>query len=151
MKKNLYIIFIFCMLFAPVFTPIFAQVQKTLVKSYNLNGAKVVILDLKTAVNFKTSDNAALRLETDINLKNGNLSLFQVLQTKKRYDLQVNNDGNTMRLTAIDHELVKFAGQDLQEVIVYNVFVPENVNASILKDELHTYVLFETTDAVAGR
>ncbi len=147
MKKILYIIFIFCTLTAPLF----AQLQKTLVKSYNLNGAKIVVLDLKAAVNFKTSDNTALRLETDINLKNGNLSLFQVLQAKKRYDLQVNNDGNTVRLTATDHEIVKFGGQDLQEVIVYNVFVPDNVKASVLNDELHTYVVFETPNLVAGR
>ena len=147
MKQVIITFAIFC---SAIATP-FAQIQKTLVKSYNLNGAKVVVLDLKAAVNFKTSDNAALRLETDINLKNGNVNLFQVLQTKKRYDLQVNNDGGTFRLTAIDQEVVRFSGQDLQEVIVYNVFVPENVQASVLKDELHTYVVLKTPNVVAAR
>ncbi len=125
-----------------------AQIQKTLVKSYNLNGVKVVVLDLKAEVVFKTSDNAALRLETDINLKNGNVSLFQVLQAKKRYDLQVNNDGATFRLSAPDLEIVKFGGQELQETIVYNVFVPENVKASVVKDDLHTYIIVEKNDKV---
>ncbi len=144
MKQVIFTFFVFCMAVATIS----AQIQKTLVKSYNLNGAKIVVLDLKAEVNFKTSDNAALRLETDINLKNGNLSLFQVLQAKKRYDLQLNNDGTTFRLSAPDLETVKFGGQELQENIVYNVFVPDNVKASLVKDDLHTYIIVEENDKV---
>ena len=41
-----------------------AQVQKSLIKSFNLSGANVVVLDLKGQVELKTADNSALRLQS---------------------------------------------------------------------------------------
>ena len=129
-----------------------AQVQKSLIKSFNLSGTKVVVLDLKGQVELKTSDNAALRLQTDIDLKNGNINLFQVFLTKKRYDVQVNNGGNNFVMTAPDRDIVRFGGADLQETVSYIVYLPEGVTAKMQKtDGLQTHIVIQATPSVAVR
>jgi hypothetical protein len=112
-----------------------AQVQKSLIKSFNLSGANVVVLDLKGQVELKSADNAALRLQTDIELKNGNANLFQIFLTKKRYDVQANLKNNDFLLTAPDRDLVRLSGVELQETVTYIVYIPEGVTAKIRKTD----------------
>ncbi len=139
--------FVFALL---ILTNAFAQVQKSLVKSFNLNGATTVVYDLKGEVQLKVAENAALRLQTDIDLKNGNINLFQAFLAKKRYDVQVNNQNGVFTLTAPDRESIKIGGQDLQEVVTYILYVPEKASAQIVKNGLQTSVIV-TTSTVATR
>ena len=127
-----------------------AQMQKSLIKTFNLNGATVVMLDLKGEVLIKPADNNALRLQTDIDLKNGNISLFQAFLSKKRYDVQTNTENGTFTLTAPDRENVKIGGADLQETVTYTVFVPDNVTTKTVTEGLHTYLSITSAPIVAN-
>lgn len=126
-----------------------AQVQKSLIKSFNLSGANVVVLDLKGQVELKTADNAALRLQTDIELKNGNANLFQIFLTKKRYDVQTNLKNSDFLLTAPDRDLVRLSGVELQETVTYIVYIPEGVTAKMRKtDALQTQITLQTQNTI---
>jgi hypothetical protein len=139
------------LLFALLFisTTATAQVQKSLIKSFNLSGANVVVLDLKGQVELKSADNAALRLQTDIELKNGNANLFQIFLTKKRYDVQANLKNSDFLLTAPDRDLVRLSGVELQETVTYIVYIPEGVTAKIRKtDGLQTQITLQAQNTI---
>jgi hypothetical protein len=126
-----------------------AQVQKSLIKSFNLSGANVVVLDLKGQVELKTADNSALRLQTDIDLKNGNTNLFQIFLTKKRYDVQTNLKNNEFLLTAPDRDLVRLGATELQETVTYIVYLPEGVTAKVRKGEgLQTQITLQNQNTI---
>lgn len=126
-----------------------AQVQKSLIKSFNLSGANVVVLDLKGQVELKTADNAALRLQTDIELKNGNANLFQIFLTKKRYDIQTSIRNSDFLLTAPDRDLVRLGSVELQETVAYIVYIPEGVSAKVQKaDGLQTQITLQTQNTI---
>jgi hypothetical protein len=129
-----------------------AQIQKSLIKSFNLSGANVVVLDLKGQVELKTAENSALRLQTDIDLKNGNTNLFQVFLSKKRYDVQTNSRGSEFVLTAPDRETVRLSGAELQETVSYIVYLPEGVSAKVRKvDGLQTQVTITKDNSIAAK
>jgi hypothetical protein len=143
-----------CLLFAFALTSLvaMAQVQKSLIKSFNLSGANTVVLDLKGQVELKTADNSALRLQTDIELKNANINLFQIFLTKKRYDVQANLKNNEFALTAPDREQVRLGSADLQETVSYIVYIPEGVTAKVRKtDGLQTQITLSQTNTLAAK
>jgi hypothetical protein len=142
--------FMFLIAFAFAANVANAQMQKSLIKTFNLNGATVVMLDLKGEVLLKPADNTALRLQTDIDLKNGNISLFQAFLAKKRYDVQTKAENGTFTLTAPDRENVKIGGQDLQETVSYTLYVPDNVTTKMVTDGLHTYIYMSAAGTVAA-
>jgi hypothetical protein len=143
-----------CLLFAFALTSLvaMAQVQKSLIKSFNLSGANTVVLDLKGQVELKTADNSALRLQTDIELKNANINLFQIFLTKKRYDVQANLKNSEFALTAPDREQVRLGSSDLQETVSYIVYIPEGVTAKVRKtDGLQTQITLSQTNTLAAK
>ena len=109
-----------------------AQIQKSLIKSLNLNGANQVALELDGTINFQTSDNAMLRIQTDINLPTGNASLFQALLGSGRYNVALANTNGVAVVTSLAREVLKIGGKDLEEQISYTVFVPNNVEAKVV-------------------
>jgi hypothetical protein len=106
-----------------------AQVSKTLVKTFPLNGAKAVTIDIKNAqVDIKTSDEEVMRIQTTVTLKNGNETVFEQLSKSGRYNLALSADAKPM-LTAADRATTKVSGADLEEEVKYVVTVPKYVDA----------------------
>lgn len=105
-----------------------AQVQKTLVKTFNLNGARQVMVDLKNAtVIIKKSSDPVMRIETSVNLKNGNEALYDQLSKQGRYDLALSS-ATPATLTNKPREIVKVSGANLDETISYVVTAPDDVD-----------------------
>ena len=104
-----------------------AQMQKTLVKTFNPNGAKQVMVDLKNAkVVLKTSQDDVIRVETSVNLKNGNEALYEQLSKQGRYDLAL-SAAAPATLSNKPREIVKVSGANLDEEISYVVTTPAGV------------------------
>ncbi len=107
-------------------------VEKTLVKSFNLKGNDVVVLDLKGAVEVKEWKNDIMRIQMTISLEDGSSSMLKSLIQVGRYNL-VSKDGEEefqIFVPAMKKE-VKVRGKILKENIVYTVFAPENVTVKM--------------------
>ncbi|HMQ49357.1 MAG TPA: hypothetical protein PKA00_16790 [Saprospiraceae bacterium] len=103
-------------------------VEKTLVQSFNLQGNKSVELDVKLPVEVQTWDSDILRVQMNIEMKNGSEGLLKSLVTARRYNLEykVENGNFIIYAPSIDRE-VKIGGQPIQENITLVVFLPEDV------------------------
>ena len=120
--------------FLTIFTLIFAiaiassQSEKTLVKSFNLKGMQVVVLDLDGEVEVKEWNKPIMRIQLTIVIEKGNESTLKSLVRAGRYNLY-------SKITDEDFEIfapgtkkeMKISGQDLNENITYTVYAPENV------------------------
>ena len=104
-------------------------VSKTLVKTFPINGAKAITIDIKNAqVDIKTSDKETMEVQTVITLKNGNEALYEQLAKNGRYNLAL-SDAKPPMLTAAERATVKVSGAELDEEIKYIVTVPKYVDA----------------------
>lgn len=105
-----------------------AQSEKTLVKSFNLQGSQVVVLDLDGEVEIREWKNTILRVQLTINIANGNDSLLKSLVTAGRYNLYSQSSDDAIKIFAPETKKeMKVGGQDLNEKISYIVYAPENV------------------------
>ena len=105
-------------------------VQKSLVKSFNLNGAKQVLVDVKNAtINIKQSDEEVMKVQTDVTLKNGTEALYDQLSKAGRYNLSLSAESPAATLTAAARPTIKVGGADLEETVVITVTVPKYVDA----------------------
>ncbi len=104
-----------------------AQVQKTLVKTFNPNGAKQVMVDLKNAkVVIKPSQEDVIRVETSVNLKNGNEALYEQLSKQGRYDLSLSTSA-PVTLSSKARDIVKVSGANLDEEVSYVINAPADI------------------------
>ena len=86
MKLSISFYTVFLLLCATTIT--FAQqAEKTLVKSFNLQGNQVVIVDLEGPVEFKTWSNTTMRVQMDVQLGNGTEAMLKSLVKAGRYNL----------------------------------------------------------------
>jgi hypothetical protein len=116
--------------FAAVALSAQAQAQKSLVKSFNLNGAKQVLVDVKNAtIVIKQSDDEVMKVQTDVNLKNGSEALYDQLSKAGRYNLSLSAESPAATLTAAARPSIKVAGADLDEEVIITVTVPKYVDA----------------------
>lgn len=108
------------------------EVEKTLVKSFNLQGKEVVVLDLDGEVEVKEWNNKIMRVQMTINLTEGTNSMLKSLVQVGRYNLKsvVENDDYKIFAPAMNKE-IKVRGKVLKENIVYTVFAPENVTVKM--------------------
>ncbi len=105
-----------------------AQTQKTLVKTFNPNGAKQVMVDLKNAkVVIKATQEDLIRVETTVNLKNGSEVLYNQLSQQGRYNLELSS-ATPITLSSKPRETVKVSGANLEEEISYVVYAPAGVD-----------------------
>ena len=72
--------------------------EKTLVKSFNLKGQEIILLDLKGKVEVKEWKGEIMRVQMNIAIANGSNSMLKSLITAGRYNLRskVENDGMTI-------------------------------------------------------
>ncbi len=125
MKKTILLFALSAMSFAAN-----AQLQKSLVKSFSVNGAKAMSIDLRNAkVSIKQHDKEVVEVVTNINMKNGNDALYSQLSGAGRYDLALSSDAVPL-LNAKDRATIKVAGQDLEEEVTYTVTVPRYMNVT---------------------
>lgn len=118
---------LFFLLIATTFT--FAQdTEKTLVKSFNLQGNQVVVLDLEGTVVVKTWSNDIMRVQMTISQKNTSEAILKSLIKAGRYNLKSSVEENGLMVSApgLQRE-VMIRGKLLEDTISYIVFAPENV------------------------
>jgi hypothetical protein len=122
------------------------QAEKTFVKSFNLKGAQVVLLDLDGKIEVKEwSNNNLMRVQINVGLENGTEAMLKSLVQAGRYNLNSNDETGEYKVFAPGlARQVKFRGQELLENISYTVFAPENVTIR-LNEEASTAV--ETDDS----
>lgn len=109
------------------------NVEKTLVKSFNLQGKQSVEIDLKGKVQVEKWNNSIMRIQFSVALENGTSSMLKSLVEVGRYNLKSSTEGDVMKVYApgIERE-VRIKGKQLQENITYTVFVPEDVNVNVV-------------------
>lgn len=109
--------------------------QKTLVKTFNLKGSKVVVLDTKSSVEVKEWSNETMRIQMSITLENANTQMLKYLITKGRYNLstELTDDGLVVSFPGRKKDvIVNKNGDKLKEIVAYTVFVPSDVTAKTL-------------------
>ena len=108
------------------------NVEKTLVKSFNLQGKQTVEIDLKGKVQVEKWNNSIMRIQFSVALENGTSSMLKSLVEVGRYNLKSSIEGDVMKIYApgIERE-VRIKGKQLLENSTYTVYVPEDVNVDI--------------------
>ncbi|MEZ5042712.1 MAG: hypothetical protein R2828_22655 [Saprospiraceae bacterium] len=108
------------------------QVEKILVKSFNLQGKQTVELDLDGPIEVKTWKNDILRVQMSVSLQNGSESILKSLVQVGRYNLKsdITDEKFSIYLPTLEKE-VKIRGTLLEEQVSFLVFVPENVEVKL--------------------
>lgn len=108
------------------------QAERTFVKSFNLQGKQIVVLDIGDNVQVTTWDNAIMRVQMTVSLPNSSDSTLKALAEIGRYGLSNDAHPETMNLTAsMLRNPLKINGNEVREVVSFTVFVPKNI--TILK------------------
>lgn len=125
--RAIYTIFFF--IFSLSFTNItFGQTEKTLVKSFNLQGMDVVALDVKGDIDVQQWNNKTLRVQMTISVENIKEATLKSLVVAKRYNLisKMTDEEYLISVPGLQRE-VTIGGEPLKEAISYVVYVPDNV------------------------
>lgn len=110
--------------------PIVAQnlTEKTLVKSFNLNGRNVLKVDFSQAIDVKKWNEPTVRIEMNIAVENMNEATFKSLIVAGRYNVQPTFDNAMMTLSNLPlQKSIKFNNTELKETIRYTLFVPQDL------------------------
>lgn len=129
--KNLFTLII--LILATSFT--YAQTEKTVVKTFNLQGSTSVILNLNGDVEVQEWSESTLRVHMNIKLENSNVHMLKYLLTQGRYNLVLENTDTGVTITSPGRDkdvIINKEGDKLSEAIKYTVFVPQNVATEIL-------------------
>ncbi len=102
--------------------------EKTLVKSFNLKGNDVVLMDLKGDVEVKHWKKEVMRIQMTIGIENRSSSMLKSLITAGRYNLISKTEEDEFVVFSPGMERnIKIKGTNLEEKISYIVYAPENV------------------------
>lgn len=109
-------------------TAVGQQAEKILVKSFNLKGNSIVLMDVTGNVEVKEHNSDFIRVQMAIELTNGTSSILGSLIKAKRYNLigSVVDDQLVLNMPSLEKQ-VKVGGKELTEKISYTVFAPEDV------------------------
>lgn len=113
---------------------LFAQsVEKTLVRSFNIQEAQVVALQVDHPVEVKTWSQKIMRVQINVGLDRGSESMLRSLVQAGRYNLKggMKNDYYVVTIPGLSRE-VRVNGAILAENLSYVIFVPENVHVDVL-------------------
>ena len=104
------------------------QAEKTLVKSFNLKGKQVLLLDLEGDVEVQHWKSETLRVEMSIGIEKGSNAMLKSLITAGRYNLRSQVEEDVLKVYAPGMERdVKIKGSKLDEKITFIVNVPEDI------------------------
>lgn len=110
-------------------------VEKTLVKSFNLKGNSLVVLDLLGEMEIKEWSNDIMRIQMTIKLEEGTNSMLKSLIQNGRYNLVASEGEDDYKIYAPSmNKEITVRGKVLKENIVYTVFAPENVTVKMASD-----------------
>ncbi len=116
----------------------FGQTEKTLVKTFNLQGATAVVLNLGGNVEVQEWSENTLRVQMNITLENTNVNMLKYLITQGRYNLVLEPTNEDPVITSPGREknvVINKDGDILTETVTYVVFVPKNVKTEIINKE----------------
>lgn len=104
-------------------------VEKTLVKSFNLQGNDVIDLDLEGDIQLKEWNSPAIRIEMLITLDNGNETMLKSLIKAGRYNLKSTETEDSFHISipGLARE-VTVKGVSLVDKVSYIVSLPADVN-----------------------
>ncbi|RMG85812.1 MAG: hypothetical protein D6714_05290 [Bacteroidetes bacterium] len=120
------------LLLSTAITTLHGQSEKTLVKSFNLNGNQFVLLDLEGNVDVKTWKGDLMRIQITVALENGTEAMLKSLVQAGRYNLKGDDATGEFVVTAPGlQRKVTVRGKELVENISYTVFAPENVTVRL--------------------
>jgi hypothetical protein len=114
---------------------VFGQTEKTLVKTFNLQGNTSVALNLNGNVTVEEWGESTLRVHMTISLENTNVNMLKYLITQSRYNLVLENTDTGVKISAPGRNqavVINKAGDVLKETVTYTVFVPRNTQVKIL-------------------
>jgi len=135
MKAIKYILLLTPMLFSFAFSTAQNNIEKTLIKSFNLEGNDFVELALDGKVEVKEWSNPLMRVHVTIGIETGSDAMLKSLVTAGRYNLK---STDTAEGVVIDSpglaRTITVRGVELKENISYVVFKPEDVTLR-LKNE----------------
>ena len=114
-------------------TTVFAQnVEKTLVKSFNLKGKQTVVMNVEGNVDVQEWNKDIMRVQMSIELSNGTNSMLKSLVQARRYNITSAIDGDAMNIKVPGlSKTVTVGGQTLTEKITYTVFAPSDVEVKL--------------------
>ncbi len=103
--------------------------EKTLVKSFNLNGQTAVLLDMDGDMDVTTWNEPQMRIQMTITLQNGSETMLKTLVTAGRYNLDSKEKDGAFSIVApgLGRQVKLGSGQFLGEQISYRVFAPKGV------------------------
>ncbi len=106
------------------------SVEKNLVKSFNLQGEQLVMVDLPGPVAIQTWDQDLMRVQLTVRLSNGSENLLKSLVMAGRYNLkgEVTADGFLISCPGLA-KTVTVQGQELEESFEFSVWLPKKVTA----------------------
>ena len=110
--------------------PVMAQqAEKTLVKSFNLNGQTAVLLDLDGKSTVTTWNEPQMRIQMTITLQNGSETMLKSLVTAGRYNLDAKEVNGAYSIVApgLERQIKLGSGQLLGETVTYTVLAPKDV------------------------
>lgn len=109
-------------------TVVAQQAEKILIKSFNLKGNSIVLMDVDGNVEVKEHKGEIIRVQMAIELTNGPSSILCSLIKAKRYNLvgTVEDDQFVLSMPSLEKR-VKVGGIELTEKISYTVFAPADV------------------------
>lgn len=108
------------------------QAEKTLVKSFNLNGYESVAIGMDAPVEVRTWNNPFLRVQIQISIENGSDALLKSLVQAGRYNLRYEIiDGEYNVYAPSLDRIVKIGGKPLTDQVQFVVFAPEGVTVML--------------------
>ena len=118
-------------------TTVFAQnVEKTLVKSFNLKGKQTVVMNVEGNVDIQKWNKDIMRVQMSIELSNGTNSMLKSLVQARRYNIVSAVDGEALNIQVPGlSKTVTVGGQTLTEIITYTVFAPKDVEVKLSSTE----------------
>ncbi len=120
------------------------QAEKSLVKSFNLQGNQTLVLDLGGQVDVQTWSSKTVRVQMNISLKNRPVTFLKGMISAGRYNLTASQEDNGLKISSPGMErAVKLRTGELQEHIAYIVYAPEDIEV-ILTNEASSQL--ELTD-----
>lgn len=106
----------------------YSQVQKNIVKSYQLNGAQVVTLAVDGNIEIEEWDEKIVRLVTTIDAVNFNEPTLKALAEAGRYTATSKDIDGSMILTMLKaQKQLEIRGTKIEEKYTFKVFVPRGV------------------------
>jgi len=116
-------------------TVIAQNAERTLVKSFNLKGKQVVVMDVDGDVEVKEWNGDIMRIQMSIELTNGSNSMLKSLVQARRYTLIAAVEGEKLKINMPSMEKqVKIRGRELTEKISYTVFAPTDVQVKLTNE-----------------